>query len=293
MGWKIIEISKGNYLKLFLNNLVVYCDDERIVIPIKDVDVLLIDNIKATISIQLLNELATNDVLVLICDSKHMPKLNALPIISHHNSLKILQSQLAWNHAFKSNTWVSIVKQKIKNQADLIDYYGLDEIRGSEIRSLMNDVKEYDISNREGHASKIYWHTLFGLDFSRQDDSDINFLLNYGYSILYSYVSRSIVKKGLDPRISLFHKSFNNFFALSSDLMEPFRVLIDRKVFEIVKIRKEKDINQIHREELVKVFNDKIVVGNSQQFINHAIDFFIDSVISQSLFLKFNFFYDK
>ena len=75
---------------------------------------------------------------------------------------------------------------------------------------LSNDIKSFDITNREGHASKIYWHSLFSVEFNRRDDSFENLVLNYGYSILRSMITRSIIKKGLDPRISLFHKSLNH-----------------------------------------------------------------------------------
>lgn len=288
MGWKIIEVENGHYLKLFLNNLVIFKEQDKITIPIKDIDVLIINNYKIMISIQLINELSENNVLTIVCNGKHKPQTYVLPIVGNYNSLKIFNEQINWNHKFKSNLWTNIVKQKIKNQSDLIDFFNIDKQKSQLIKSYIFNVKDYDISNREGHAAKVYWNTLFGSEFSRDKDGEINILLNYGYSVLNGYISRSIIKKGLDPRISLFHKSFHNHFALSSDLIEPFRVLIDKIVF---KHYLENTINvYLIKEEIIKSFNYKIKINGTFQFINNAIDIFIDTVVNQTNFPEFDFF---
>ena len=43
-----------------------------------------------------------------------------------------------------------------------------------------------DATNREGHAAKVYFNALFGLDFTRTEENSINATLNYGYSLLLS-----------------------------------------------------------------------------------------------------------
>ena len=152
------------------------------------------------------------------------------------------------------------------------------------------DIKDYDISNREGHAAKIYWHTLFGIDFNRRDEENpINKYLNYGYAILRSYFSKSIVKKGLDPRISIFHKSFHNHFALSSDLMEVFRTIIDFEVIKIVEIEKMKKPWFESKQKLIECFNKRIIVDDKEQFINNAIDKFIDAIVNEKKLPKLIF----
>lgn len=287
MGWKIVEIENGDYLKLFLDNLLILNDNDKITIPIKDIDVLLINNYKINISVQLMNSLSEHNILTILCDNKYRPKTFILPFIGNYNSLKIFHSQLEWNHFFKSNLWKQIVVQKIINQSNLVLKCTNNIEKANQILEFSNNVKEYDISNREGHASKIYWNTLFGKDFSRDDDSYVNTLLNYGYSILNGYISRSIIKKGLDPRISLFHKSFHNHFALSSDLIEPFRIIVDIEVWNILK--EEKNDFYSDKERLIKIFNNKIKVNNSTQYVNNAIDLFIDSIIRQEKIPSFIF----
>ncbi len=290
MGWKIIEIENAERMSLFLNNLVILQEDNKITIPINDIDVLLINNYKINISVQLINALTESNILIIICNNNYLPQSFIVPIIGNWNTLKILSTQLSWNHIYKSSLWKNIIKQKIYNQSCILKNV-LNSDEYLKLINLLNEIKEYDVSNREGHASKIYWHNLFGKNFKRHDDDYYNRLLNYGYTILRGYVTRSIIKKGLDPRISLFHKSFHNYFALASDLMEPFRVIID---YEVYKISLLGEVNFFeHKEILLKSFNKKILVDNKKQFINNAIDIFIDSIVNQKQLPKINLDYES
>lgn len=100
--------------------------------------------------------------------------------------------------------------------------------------------------------------------------------------MLRAYVSRSIVKKGLDPKIGIFHKSFHNHFALSSDLMEGFRVIIDKVVFEIMSQGIVEQNLFIHKEQLVAAFNQKIKINNTFQYVSNAIDLYISSLVAET-----------
>lgn len=283
MGWKIVEIENAERLRLFLDNLVIYKDQDKITIPINDIDTLLIDNVQINLSIQLINKLSENNVNVIICDSKHLPSTQLLPIIGNYNSLKVLNKQLEWNHKYKSNLWKKLVSKKIDNQIEILSHFGYyNEENILLMTSLKDEVKEYDITNREGHAAKVYWHTLFGKEFNRRDEENlINRYLNYGYAILRSYFSKSIVKKGLDPRISIFHKSFHNHFALSSDLMEVFRIIIDYEVIKIVEIEKMEKPWYESKQQLIECFNRKVIIDGKEQFINNAIDLFLEAIIAE------------
>ena len=264
---------------MFLDNLVVMHEDNKIIIPIADIDVLLLNNYKLTITIQLMNALAKANVLTILCNNKYLPQSYILPIIGNWNTLKVLETQLNWNNIYRAKIWKEIIKLKINNQIIILK----DVIKNEsykELILLIDNLKDFDISNREGHASKIYWHNLFGKNFKRHNDDYYNKLLDYGYTILRGYVTRSIVKKGLDPRISIFHKSFHNYFALASDLMEPFRILID---YEVYKIHQSKEINFYkHKDILIQAFNKKIFIDEKKYFINNAIDKFVDAIVGQT-----------
>jgi len=61
----------------------------------------------------------------------------------------------------------------------------------------------------------------------------INALLNYGYSVLASEISKYVCGIGLDPYFGFMHKSHTGFQPLVYDLIEPFRWLVDYAVFKI------------------------------------------------------------
>ena len=48
------------------------------------------------------------------------------------------------------------------------------------------------MTNREAHAAKVYFNSLFGKEFSRDDVNSINAALNYGYGILLSNFNKEL-----------------------------------------------------------------------------------------------------
>lgn len=77
--------------------------------------------------------------------------------------------------------------------------------------------------------------------FRPSDASDvINALLNYGFSILYAEIAKQLNALGLDCYVGFYHKIHESRLSLVYDMIEPFRHLVDRSVFEIQdSIRKE------------------------------------------------------
>ncbi|QHG89499.1 CRISPR-associated endonuclease Cas1 [Malacoplasma iowae] len=75
MGWKIVEVVTGEHLNFFLDNLIILKENNKISIPIKDIDVLIIDNQRTKITIRLITELSSNNILTIICDSFTNPKV--------------------------------------------------------------------------------------------------------------------------------------------------------------------------------------------------------------------------
>ena len=58
-------------------------------------------------------------------------------------------------------------------------------------------------------------------------------LLNYGYTILRSAMARAVVASGLHPSLGLHHSNDANAMRLVDDLMEPFRPVVDLKVWQL------------------------------------------------------------
>ena len=74
------------------------------------------------------------------------------------------------------------------------------------LKPLYDNVLSGDSGNNEAKASLIYFKELFGEKFNRRDDENkINAFLNYGDSIIRSFVARAIVAHGLMPFLGIFH----------------------------------------------------------------------------------------
>ena len=174
-----------------------------------------------------------------------------------------MRTQINWSRFIKDSVWTEIVREKIKQQECFLRELGKEE----EARLLSGYVRAVhwkDETNREGHAAKVYFNALFGMDFSRSQDNNINAALNYGYSILLSAFNREIVANGYITQLGLFHDNMFNQFNFGSDLMEPFRILIDRIVYDMDLI----DFEHEQKMKLVNVLNGEVCMeGNTSLLI--------------------------
>lgn len=206
--------------------------DETQTIPIEDIGVVLLESQQVSITIPLLNALAENNCQVVLCDRSGMPASTLTSLDSNNTQGEILRNQMACGEVLKKQLWKQIVEAKIFNQSRLLDKIGQD---GEILKPLYSNVKSGDSDNKEGIAAKMYFPLIFGRGFVRnRDASDINILLNYGYTILRAAVARSLVASGLFPAIGIFHHNRSNAFPLADDIMEPYRPYVDEIVYELV-----------------------------------------------------------
>lgn len=190
-----------------------------------------------------------------------------------HDASNKLRNQILWNNQIKKQIWTEIVANKISKQSEFLKEQSHEE----EYRLLEHyiaQIKEGDITNREGHAAKVYFNAVFGMEFTREDGSVYNSALNYGYTVLLSLFNREIVSQGYNTQLGLFHDNMFNYFNLSSDLMEPFRILIDRKVIEL----KLKAFDKEEKYALINFIDEKVKINGRNQYINQAIKIYTRSV---------------
>lgn len=198
---------------------------DQITIHLSEIDVVVVETTAAYISSYLLAELARAKVPVLFCDLQHKPAGQYVPLYAAHDSSRRVREQAMWDEDTSRELWRKIIQSKIKNQAKVLRILG--DSRGSMLEEYAENVLPGDVSNREGHAAKVYFNALFGMGFSRDDDCGINACLNYGYAILLAWVSREISSRGYLTQLGINHKNDYNHFNLSCDFMEPFRPVID------------------------------------------------------------------
>lgn len=271
MSWRIVVISKRAKLDLQLGYMVVRTD-EITKIHLAEISTLLIESTAVSITTSLLAELSKRKVKVIFCDEKKNPCSELISYYGSHDTSNKIRKQIQWKKNTKEAVWTEIVTEKIRKQRDFLKSLGKGE---SELLSqYIKQVEWNDESNREGHAAKVYFNALFGMDFTRTADNELNAALNYGYSIILSAFSREIVASGYLTQLGVFHDNMFNQFNLASDLMEPFRVLVDRTVYRM----KILEFGHEEKMQLVDILNREIEIDGRIQYVNNAIKIYCKSI---------------
>lgn len=240
-------------LSLRLKQLVIEREDflQPVTRPIEDLSVVVIENQQVLITIPLLNELANNNVAVIICDSHFMPSIQMIPLEANATQQESYKFQLDASLPLIKNIWKDIVETKIKNQARVLNSLGKNE---SLLKPLYNNVKSGDCENNEGIAARLYWRELFGDNFRRDRYGETpNNLLNYGYTILRAATARALVGSGLNLSFGLFHRNRYNPFPLADDIMEAYRPYVDDIVYRLYTENNETKLNNNVKTDLINV----------------------------------------
>ncbi len=271
MSWRIIVISKRAKLDLQLGKMVVR-SDEITKIVLSEISTIIIESTAVSITASLISELAKRKIKVIFCDEKRNPSCELVNYYGSHDTSNKIRKQIAWKQQTKEAIWTEIVTDKIRKQKDLLELLGRKE--SALLDTYLKEITWNDGTNREGHAAKVYFNSLFGLDFTRTEDSLINAALNYGYSVLMSAFAREIVASGYLTQLGIFHDNMFNQFNLASDLMEPFRILIDREVLMMTL----EVFQHSEKMQLVNVLNHEVRIDGKVQYVNNAIKIYCKSV---------------
>lgn len=273
MGWRTVVVNRNCKLS-YKNDYLVIRSEELQMIHLSEIDTIIVENGMVSITSYLINELAQNKIKIIFCDEKHNPSCEMMPYYGSFNTSKKVTIQSKWKENKKKEAWQQIIKYKIHNQAMLLKK--LDISGYKKLLDFKEQVELDDKTNREGHAAKVYFNLLFGMDFSREKENNINSALDYGYSIILSMLNREVVNKGYITQLGINHKNEFNQFNLSCDLMEIFRPLVD----EIVYKNKEFTFEKAYKYKLINVYNKQVIIKNKEQYLSNAVPIFITSVFN-------------
>lgn len=139
-----------------------------------------------------------------------------------------MAQQIALHEPQRKSLWKQIVQAKIGHQASILQQHGGDPAVLARLHSYQQRVKSGDPDNMEAQAARLYWPSLMGEAFRRDQEAfGINAALNYGYAVLRAATARAVVATGLTPALGLHHCNAGDAFALADDVMEPWRPLVD------------------------------------------------------------------
>lgn len=273
MSWRTVVISRRAKLDLSMNYLEIRGEDTKRV-HLSEMGVLIVESTAVSLTAALLSELIQRKVKVIFCDEKRNPLSELLPYYGSFDTSAKVRQQITWDKGTKQIIWAEIVTEKIRRQQALLQHIGSYE-RANMLGQYVQDVTLDDVTNREGHAAKVYFGGLFGQEFTRAEENTVNTALNYGYSILLSAFNREISAAGYITQLGIFHANMFNQFNLACDLMEPFRPLVDHIVYNEVPFEFNKEL----RMALVDVLNEKVTIDGQSQYLASAIRIYTRSVL--------------
>ena len=270
---RTLHFSNPAHLSTKNNQLVVELKDEvrtTKTIPIEDLGVVILEHPQITLTSNLLEQMLENKVAVITCNSKYMPSGMFLPFESNSEQTERIRTQLEASVPLKKQLWQQTIKQKIGNQAAVLEKLGINAAR---LKNLKDNVLSGDTTNCEAQAASHYWSNIFGGYFVRsRDPQSPNAQLNYGYAILRSLVARALAASGMLPTSGIFHRNKYNAFCLADDIMEPYRPYVDWLVLELPDLGESTEgLTRAHKVELLKIPQLDIEINGVTRPLFHAV----------------------
>lgn len=272
MSFRTVAVTHRAKLNLNMGYLEIRGEDTKKIF-LDEIDILLIESQAVSMTAALLSALMDKKIKVIFCDEKRNPKGELFPYYGSSDCSRKIKKQLEWSEDIKGRVWTEMVKEKIRNQARFLKELAM-EREESMLNSYLQEMAYKDETNREGMAAKVYFDAIFGMDFTREKETPVNAALDYGYSLILSIVNREVSYNGYITQLGLFHDNIYNCFNLSSDLMEPYRILVDRMVYQnqFCKFETEEKRKMLH------IFETEVKIGGSWQVLTNAVRIYVRSV---------------
>ena len=272
MSWRTVVISNSAKLDYRMGYMIVR-QSEIVKIHLSEIALLLIESTAVSLTSALLAELTKKKIKIIFCDEKRNPSSELIPFYGSHDTSAKVRVQVGWRKEIKMSVWTEIVTEKIRKQKELLQKLNYLNEAGL-LQEYIREIQFGDATNREGHAAKVYFNELFGKEFSRTNDVPINAALNYGYGIILSLANREIVSNGYITQIGLFHDNMFNAFNLGSDLMEPYRILIDQMVYQM----KPEKFEHEEKMMILDILNQEVVIDNKRNYVMNALKIYCKSI---------------
>lgn len=273
MTWRTVVLAKRAKVEYSMGYMVIR-EKEVHRIFMDEISTILIATPAAAFTGVWVSECLKRKIKIIFCDEKRNPAGEVLPYCGSYDSSRQIRTQIHWDEGKKARMWKAIIKEKIKNQAQVL----LDHAHEKEaflLQEYEENVLDGDSTNREGHAAKVYFNALWGKEFSRREPSVVNGALNYGYAIILSACNREAAAAGYMTQLGLFHDNIFNPFNLGSDLMEPFRPLVDR---EVLSMKMGNQLTTENKKDLINILNHTVIIQNRRTTVTQAIGIYSRSV---------------
>lgn len=273
MGFRTLEISHAAEIHIKEGQLEITTEEGVAVIPIEDLNQIMVHGANIRLSTMDLSILSQNKVGLMTLDNRYLPTAIVLPFEGHTRQSKLMHAQVNTSNEKYLNLWIQIIKQKISNQSRGLSIMGLE---GAErIAKYVISVNEENVDYNESLAAKEYF-SFYHEGFNRRTEDPINSRLNYGYAVVRSAIARKLVATGFHPTFGIHHDSQLNAFNLADDLIEPYRAIVDLVAHN--NIGTNVQLSKVERRELAHVLYNACIVAGVKVNVMSAIDLMVESL---------------
>lgn len=126
MGFRTLEISHAAEIHIKEGQLEIATDDGVAVVPIEDLNQIMVHGANIRLSTMDLSILSQNKVALMTLDDRYLPTAIVLPFEGHARQSKLMHAQVNTAHEKYMEIWIDIIKQKISNQSRALSIMGLD-----------------------------------------------------------------------------------------------------------------------------------------------------------------------
>jgi len=274
MAYRTVIIENPASISTRREQLIVRTDREHS-LPVEDLNALLLEDRRSTVTTAALSLLGQSGCAVFICDEKHLPCAVLTPFSQHSRALSVARLQIEATEPLKKRLWQSLVRSKINNQAACLRWTG-NSGEADALEAMSARVRSGDPDNLEAGAAQRYFPALFGEGFVRREEDDCNAALNYGYAILRGCMARFLAAYGLLPAFGLHHCSTLNGFNLADDCMEPFRPVVDMMASACS--FPGEGLTPETKRQLVSCLNMDILSGGAHHSVSYAMEKLVQSL---------------
>ena len=274
MAFRNVYLQNDVYLKIKNEQLVVKSTKEEITIPLEDLNSVCIESLQTVITTYTLKKFIEHDIIVYVCDEKHLPTGVLIGTNNYSRQLKNIKMQIEMSKPLMKRIWQDIIRVKILNQAMCLQEMDISEYR--KLEEMIIGITSGDKNNVEAKAAGLYFKSIFGPDFNRNLECVQNAALNYGYAIIRGMIARTLVMYGFEPSIGIFHHSQLNNFNLADDLIECFRPIVD--LYDLTKVNfTENELTPENKKEIYKIINCLVLIDGKKFNIQGAIEYMVKS----------------
>ena len=176
MGFRTLEISQAAELHIRNGQLEVTSKEGTILIPVEDLNQIMVHGANIRLSTMDLSILSQNRVGVVTLDEKYLPTAIVLPFEGHARQSKLMHAQVGTEPGKYRELWMEIILAKICNQARALSILGSS---GSEdVFRYAEQLTTENVDYNEALAAKTYF-SFYHEGLNRRTDDPVNSRLNY------------------------------------------------------------------------------------------------------------------